>query len=72
MKRLDITMSDKDKIKVILTDFGATLDLSTAEADNTSVNNHAVIAIFFVMYNRQKVNYLNKTIGKNNDTIINN
>eukprot|EP00593_Proboscia_inermis_P009033 CAMPEP_0171322350 /NCGR_PEP_ID=MMETSP0816-20121228/114902_1 /TAXON_ID=420281 /ORGANISM="Proboscia inermis, Strain CCAP1064/1" /LENGTH=60 /DNA_ID=CAMNT_0011820801 /DNA_START=1216 /DNA_END=1401 /DNA_ORIENTATION=+ len=42
-------MSDAETTRVICTDFGATLDLSAAEKDNCSVDNHAVIDIFFVV-----------------------
>ena len=40
-----------------MTDFGASLDLCAAEKDNSSVNNHAVVCIFFVLLNWRKVNY---------------
>ena len=49
MRNLDITMGNKDKHRVLLTDFGATLDLRAAEYDNSSVDNHAVICIFFCL-----------------------
>ena len=63
-------MSDADKHRVICTDFGATLDLCASEKDNCSVDNHAVLCIFFVLSNWRKVKY---KIGKNehSETIIN-
>lgn len=55
MRSLDLVNSDPHKHRVICTDFGATLDLFGAEVDNSSVNNHAVICIFFVAYNWREV-----------------
>mmetsp|Transcript_53785 Transcript_53785/g.62870 ORF Transcript_53785/g.62870 Transcript_53785/m.62870 type:complete len:289 (-) Transcript_53785:197-1063(-) len=42
-------MSDPNKHRVLCTDFGATLDLIGAEKSNLSVNNHAIVDIFFVL-----------------------
>ena len=53
-------MSDADITRVILTDFGATLDLRAAETDNSSADNHAVNCIMFVLTNWRKVTYYNK------------
>ena len=53
MRRLDMEMSSADTHRVICTDFGATLDLSAAEKDNCSVDNHAVLAIYFVLSNNR-------------------
>ena len=47
----DHTMPNSDMHCVIFTDFGETLDLIATEKDNSSVNNHAVIFIFFVCSN---------------------
>ena len=44
---------------VLFTDFGTTLDLQAAEKDNSSVNNHAVICIFFVCTNWRSVTFSN-------------
>ena len=49
VRRLDLIMSNPDVSRVICTDFGATLDLHACETDNSSVDNHAVICIFFVL-----------------------
>ena len=57
MRKIDMEMCNPDKHRVICTDFGATLDLSAAEKDNCSVNNHAVIAIYFVLSNWRTVEY---------------
>ena len=51
MRQLDLTMSDPNTTRVICTDFGATLDLGAVEKDNCSVDNHAIICIFFIIYN---------------------
>ena len=45
---LDFIMSPPTSL-VLATDFGATLNLCAAEKDNCSVDNHAVVAIFFVL-----------------------
>ena len=37
MRKIDTIMSDKNLHRCIMTDFGATLDLSEAEKDNSSV-----------------------------------
>ena len=74
MRKIDHTMSDRDKHRVICTDFGATLDLSAAEKDNSSVDNHAVICIFFVSQNWRKVSYKREVEGGgvlDDETIIN-
>ena len=63
IRKIDHNMSDSDKNHLICTDFGATLDLSTVENDNSSVNNYAVICIFFVSQNRGKVSYKRKVEG---------
>jgi len=55
IKKLDLTMSNPLHTRVICTDFGATLDLSAIEKDNSSVDNHAVICIFFVLTNWRRV-----------------
>ena len=57
MRRLDMEMSSADTHRVICTDFGATLDLSAAKKDNCSVDNHAVLAIYFVLSNWRMVKY---------------
>ena len=57
MRKIDTLMSDRNLHRVIMTDFGATLDLSAAEKDNSSVNNHAVNCILFVNLNWRNVKY---------------
>ena len=57
MRKIDTLMSDRNLYRVIMTDFGATLDLSAAKKDNSSVDNHAVICIFFVNLNWRNVKY---------------
>ena len=52
-------MPHPDLHQVIFTDFGATLDLMAAEKDKLSVNNHAVICIFFVCINWRNIIFRN-------------
>ena len=54
---VDLTMSDPTKYRIFFTNFGATLDLMGAEKDDSSVNNHAVIDIFFVAHSWRRVTY---------------
>ena len=70
MMRIDITMSDPNKHRIICTDFGATLDLGAAEKGNCSVDNHSVMCILFVVSNWREVEYVN-TKGNADKTIIN-
>ena len=60
MRKIDLTMGDPNKHRVFCTDFGATLDLMGAEKDNSSVNNHAIIDIFFVAHSWRRVQYRKK------------
>jgi hypothetical protein len=69
MRNRDLIMSHPDLHRVLFTDFGATLDLCAAEKDNSSVNNHAVICIFFVITNWRHVTYKNG--GEVDKTILN-
>ena len=50
MRKIDLAISDPNKHRIFCTDFGVTLDLMGAEKDNSSVNNHAIIDIFFVAH----------------------
>ena len=70
MMRIDITMSDPNKHRIICTDFGATLDLGAAEKGNCSVDNHSVMCTLFVVSNWREVEYVN-TKGNADKTIIN-
>ena len=72
MRKIDTIMSDRNLHRVIMTDFGATLDLSAAEKDNSSVDNHAVICIFFVNLNWRNVKYKRavEDVGLVEDEII--
>ena len=56
-RKIDLTMSNPELVRVICTDFAATLDLLAAAKENSSVNNHAVCAIFLVNYNWRKVKF---------------
>ena len=59
-RKPNLVMSNPDVSCVICTDFGATLDLHASEKDNSSVDNHAVICIFFVLSDWRKVRYFNE------------
>jgi hypothetical protein len=74
MRKIDLTMSDPNTTRVICADFGATLDLGASEKDNSSVSNHAVIAIFLVSHNWRQVIYKKRKEGGENEddaTIVN-
>ena len=61
MLKIDQTMSNALTTRAFFTDFGATLDLSASEKDkNSSVNNHAVIRIFFVLFKWRHVKFLKR------------
>ena len=45
-RKVDLTMSDVNTNRVICTDFGATLNLSASEKDNSGIYNHTAICIF--------------------------
>ena len=65
-------MSNPDVSCVICTNFGATLDLHACEKDNSSVDNHAVICIFFVLSDWRKVRYFNEDKNVWDETLVNN
>ena len=70
-RQLDYIMHDPNTTRTIMTDFGATLDLCAAEKDNSSVNNHAVVCIFFVLSNWRKVNYVRTDTSEWDEMITN-
>ena len=72
VKKIDSIMSHPDKTRVICTDFGATLDLRAKETDNSSVDNHAVVCIFFVLTEWRTVEFLNTKTNTTDETIVNN
>ena len=53
-------------------DFGATLDLRAMETDNSSVDNHAVICIFFVLTGWRNVDFYNSESETMDKTIVSN
>jgi len=55
MRSRDLIMSHLDLHRVIFTDSGVTLDHMATEKDKPSVNNHAMICIFFVCKNWRNV-----------------
>ena len=58
MRKLDIHCSNK-QTRVVLTDFSASLNLQARMADNCSVDNHAVLDIFFVLTDFREVTLSN-------------
>ena len=68
-RKLDFTMSN-NVTQVTATDFGATLNLRASQADNCSVDNHAVICILFVLSDWRVVKYF-KEGGEMDETITN-
>ena len=50
MSKVDMSMDDTNLHCTICTYFDATLNLVSAEKDNCSVDTHAVICIFIVVY----------------------
>ena len=71
VKKLDMIMSNSDTTRVIFTDFGVTLDLKATETDNSSLDNHVVICIFFVLTNCHPVDFYNSSKKSMDETIIN-
>ena len=69
MRQLDIIMSNALYDRLFLTDFGATLNLEASEKDNSSVANHAVICIIFVVMNWRRVKIIHEN-GEVDETII--
>ena len=65
-------MSNPDTTKLFFTDFGATLDLSAMETGNSSVDNHAVICVFFVLTNWRPVKFYNTSSNILDETVLNN
>ena len=70
MRKIDCTMGNPNQHRVICTDFGATLDLRGAETDNCSVNNHAVVCIFYVLTNWRSVKYKKRTENNNTNAFL--
>ena len=73
MRKIDIMMCDRNKHKVICTDFAATLDLRGAQTNNCSINNYAVVCIFYIVQTgKKKYKKLNENGEKEDDeTILN-
>ena len=57
MKNIDLTMSKPNIHQALCTDFGVMLDLFGLEKENSSVDNHAFLCIFFVLSNWRNVNF---------------
>lgn len=74
MRTRDLTMSNPDKYRIICTDFGATLNLRGKMVDNSPVDNHAVVAIFFVISGwrrtKYKVTNIETNVEEDDETII--
>eukprot|EP00957_Ditylum_brightwellii_P192632 14667088-Ditylum_brightwellii.AAC.1 len=65
-----MTMSNAEKHHALCTNFGSTLDLFASEKDNSSVDNHAALCIFFVLSNWRNVKYKTEE-GEYKDTVVN-
>ena len=57
MQKIDNTNGNANLHIIIITDFGATMDLFAKEKNNSSINNYAVIDIFFIVQNWRKVKF---------------
>ena len=64
-------MSNKDTTRVVLADFGATLDLGATEKDNCSVDDHAVICMLFVVNGWRQVARVSSSTDMSDVTVIN-
>ena len=63
-------MSNKDATRVMLADFGATLDLGTMEKGNCGVDNHAVICALLVARGWRQVARASSSTGMSDVTVI--
>ena len=68
-KRLDISVSNKDATRAVLTDFNATLDVGATEKCDYSVDNH-VVTYFFVVHGWRKIACRFKITGRNDATVV--
>ena len=64
-------MPNQNKTRVILTDFGTSLDMRASKTINCSLDNHAVVCIFFVLTNWRTVKYHDSATKEDDETIIN-
>lgn len=55
-----VQMIDPKLATTIATDFGATANLSANEADNSTIDGHAILAIFYHFLNQRTVEFLNE------------
>ena len=69
--KLDMFMPNSNTTRAIFTDLGVTLDLKATETDNSIIDNHAVICIFFVLTNWRPVDFYNTSKERMDETIIN-
>ena len=69
-EKIDFVMPNPDTHQVLCIDFEATLHLFASEKDNSSVEIHAVLCIFFVIYNWKRVRYKNSS-NEWDKTIVN-
>ena len=69
-RKLDFVMSNSSNTRVTATDFGAMLSLYASKKDNCSVDNHAVVCIFFVLSDWRVVQYKSNS-NEEDETIIN-
>ena len=71
-RNLGTIISNPYTTRIFCYDFSTMLDQYAAQKDFTSINNHAVICIFFVLSKQRKVNYLKKDTGEWGEMMTNN
>ena len=54
MRKIDYYKNDLDTT-VVLTNFSIILDLHTRQTDNCSIDNHAVLDVYYILNNFRKI-----------------
>ena len=70
VKRMGATMSNSNNARVMLTDFGPSLDLRATEVGNYSVGNHAVTRALFVVCNWRRVRFWNNEAQVEDESML--
>ena len=70
VKRLGTTAPNKDTARVMLADFGATLDLGATEKGNCGIDNHAVICALLVARGWRQVARASSSTDMSDATVI--
>ena len=63
MRKIHVCESDEYTM-IILTDFSAIANLKASKTDNSSVDNHAVLAVYYVVYDFRDAQYLDENKEK--------